>query len=63
MVATGSTGSSGIVLLVLLLGALVLVTAHVALGRFAFRRGKAIHSRWMSRHVWRDRTSATTERE
>jgi hypothetical protein len=33
-------------LLVIILAKLVFIASHVILGRFAFRRGKAIHARW-----------------
>lgn len=36
-------------LLVIILAKLIFVASHVILGRFAFRRGKAIHARWTLR--------------
>jgi hypothetical protein len=36
-------------LLVIILAKLVFIASHVILGRFAFRRGKAIHARWKLR--------------
>ncbi|MEN4473853.1 DUF2218 domain-containing protein [Mycolicibacterium cosmeticum] len=43
---TGWVGGSVIGIIV---AALVFIASHVILGRFAFRRGKTIHARWMSR--------------
>jgi hypothetical protein len=44
---TGWVGGS---LLVIILAKLVFIASHVILGRFAFRRGRAIHARWKLRH-------------
>jgi hypothetical protein len=41
-------------LLVIILAKLVFIASHVILGRFAFRRGKAIHARWKLRQSPRE---------
>ena len=48
LAATSWTGPVATTLLMLVLAAIVFVAAHVILGRLAFRRGKAIHTRWRS---------------
>jgi hypothetical protein len=63
LAATSWTGRVGGILMMAILGFFVLVAAHIILGRFAFRRGKAIRARWMSRHSPRLRTPGTEEHE
>lgn len=38
------------------------IASHVILGRFAFRRGKAIHARWRTRH-WPPRPTLADTRK
>lgn len=58
-VATSAwTGWAGNIVLVIIVGKAVFIAAHVLTGRYAFRRGKAMHARWRQRQSRPDATSA-----
>lgn len=53
------TGWVDNVLLASILGTVVFLAAHVIAGRYAFRRGKAVHAHWKLRRWSAEPTSAT----
>ncbi|MDO3634590.1 hypothetical protein [Mycolicibacterium arseniciresistens] len=57
LAASAWTGWIGNAVLVGIVGAAVVVGAHVIAGRFAYRSGKAVHARWKLRRP-SPRTSA-----
>ena len=44
------TGWVGNIVLVIILVKLVFIASHLIMGRYAFRRGKAVYARWKHRH-------------
>jgi hypothetical protein len=56
---TPATGRVGTFLLVIILGTVIFVAAHVVAGRYAVRRGQAVHARWNHRHSPTEPTSVT----
>jgi hypothetical protein len=51
LAASAWTGWVGNVLLAAILGTVVVIAAHVILGRYAYRGGKAVHTRWRKRRT------------
>jgi hypothetical protein len=54
LAASAWTGWVGNILLVTTLATVVVIGAHVILGRYAYRGGKAVHVRWRKRPTKRD---------
>jgi hypothetical protein len=52
-----ATGWVSTFLLVIILGTVIFVAAHVIAGRYALWRGKAVHARWKHRHSPTEPTS------